>query len=83
MSGKVATNIRLPEDLLKILKYKAIEKKKSVNQLILEAIERDLEMEGVLQDSAPDSFDKVIGIAHSGVGDGSLRHDDYLYGNEK
>ena len=42
MSATIATNIRLPEDLLKALKYRAIEEKKSVNQLIREAIEMSL-----------------------------------------
>ena len=42
MSTTIATSIRLPEDLLKALKYRAIEEKKSVNQIIREAIEMSL-----------------------------------------
>lgn len=30
----VATNIRLPEEMLKTLKHKAVEEKKSLNKLI-------------------------------------------------
>ena len=42
MPATIATNIRLPEELLKALKYRAIEEKKSVNQIIREAIEMSL-----------------------------------------
>ena len=42
MPATVATNIRLPEELLKALKYRAIEERKSVNQMIREAIEMSL-----------------------------------------
>ena len=42
MSTNVATNIRLPDEVLKALKYRAIEEKKSVNQLIREAVEISL-----------------------------------------
>lgn len=84
MSLNVATNIRLPEDVLKALKYMAIEEKKSVNQLIREAIEKFL-----LATIQPerhkkgDSFEDIIGIAKSGIKDGSVKHDLYLYGKKK
>lgn len=80
MSSKVATHIRLPEEILKMLKYKAIEERKSVNQLIQEAIERDLGVQTPARTDAPDSFDSLIGSVRSGAADGSVSHDDYLYG---
>ncbi|MFA6056010.1 MAG: CopG family transcriptional regulator [Thermodesulfovibrionales bacterium] len=82
MSANVATNIRLPEEVLKALKYKAIEENKSVNQLIREAIEIALTTP-VHRKLAKDPFERVIGIAKSGIKDGSTKHDHYLYGKKK
>ena len=83
MSLMVATNIRLPEGLLKVLKYKAIEEKKSVNQIIREAIEMSLAAPLQPEEAEKDPFEGVIGIARSGVRDGSSKHDRYLYGRKR
>lgn len=80
MSTMMATNIRLPEDLLKALKYRAIEEKKSMNQLIREAIEMSLGTVSPGPDK--DAFEEVIGIAKSGIKDASSKHDRYLYGRK-
>jgi hypothetical protein len=82
MSMTIATNIRLPEDLLKALKYRAIEEKKSMNQLIREAIELSLADVPRSQEREKDSFEDVIGIAKSGIKDASSKHDRYLYGRK-
>ena len=76
-------NIRLPEELLKALKYRAIEEKKSVNQLIREAIEQTLQLSTIKKDQGEDPFDRVIGIAKSSTRDGSSKHDRYLYGKSR
>lgn len=78
-----ATNIRLPEELLKELKYKAIEEKKSVNRLIREAIEMSLTNEIEHKKHGKDPLEEIIGIAKSGIKDGSAKHDRYLYGKRK
>lgn len=83
MSATVATNIRLPENLLRALKYKAIEEKKSMNQIIREAIERALAAPPRPEDRERDPFEGVIGIARSGIKDGSSKHDRYLYGRKR
>jgi plasmid stability protein len=83
MSMTVATNIRLPEDLLKALKYRAIEEKKSVNQIIREAIEMSLAAVPQAEGRERDDFEEVIGIARSGVKDASSKHDRYLYGRKE
>lgn len=83
MSTTIATNIRLPEEVLRALKYKAIEEKKSVNQLIREAVEILLTNAVRTERQAKDTFENVIGIARSGIKDGSTRHDHYLYGKKK
>jgi len=83
MSTTIATNIRLPEEVLKALKYKAIEEKKSVNQLIREAVEMFLIVSVQPEKHGKDPFENVIGIAQSGIRDGSVKHDRYLYGKKK
>jgi hypothetical protein len=79
----IATNIRLPEDLLKALKYKAIEENKSMNRLICEAIERSLADLPSPEGKERDPFENVIGVARSGIRDASSKHDRYLYGGKK
>lgn len=83
MPTQVATNIRLPEDLLQALKYKAIEEKKSMNQIIREAIEMSLATPSQLEKRGKDPFEDVIGIARSGIKDASSKHDRYLYRRKK
>jgi metal-responsive CopG/Arc/MetJ family transcriptional regulator len=74
-----ATNIRLPEDLLKALRHRAIEEKKSMNQLIREAIEMSLATVSQFEEREKDPLEDVIGIAKSGIKDASSKHDRYLY----
>ena len=83
MAVTIATNIRLPEDLLKALKYRAIEEKKSMNRMIREAIEMSLAAMPHPEGSQEDPFEDVFGIARSGVRDASSKHDRYLYGKRK
>jgi len=83
LSTLVATNIRLPEEVLKELKYRAIEEKKSVNQLVREAIEIYLSIDEQTEGARTDPFEKIIGSVRSGVKDGSVKHDEYLYGKKK
>jgi metal-responsive CopG/Arc/MetJ family transcriptional regulator len=83
MSATVATNIRLPEDLLRTLKYRAIEEKKSMNQIIREAIEMSLAVSPQSGERDKDPFEDVIGIARSGIKDASSKHDRYLYGRKQ
>ncbi len=83
MSLTIATNIRLPEDLLKALKYRAIEEKKSMNQLIREAIETSLADIPRSEGREKDSLENIIGIGRSGIRDASSKHDRYLYRSKK
>jgi plasmid stability protein len=83
MPATIATNIRLPEDLLKALKYRAIEEKKSMNQIIREAIETWLAAVPQPEKREKDAFENVIGIGRSGIKDASSKHDRYLYGRKK
>ena len=83
MSATIATNIRLPEDLLRTLKYRAIDEKKSVNQIIREAIEMSLAVAPQSAEREKDPFEDMIGIARSGIKDASSKHDRYLYGRKQ
>ena len=83
MPVTIATNIRLPEVLLKALKYRAIEEKKSVNQIIREAIEMSLGATPRPVGDEKDPLENMIGIARSGIKDASTKHDRYLYGRRK
>jgi len=83
MSVTIATNIRLPEDLLKALKVRAIEEKKSVNQIIREAIEMSLAAAPQTKERQKDPLEEVIGIVRSGIKDASSKHDRYLYGRKQ
>jgi len=79
MPATIATNIRLPEELLKTLKHKAVEENKSVNQLIRDAIEMSLAATIQPQENQRDPFEDMIGIGRSGIKDASSKHDRYLY----
>jgi hypothetical protein len=83
MPARIATNLRLPEELLKALKYRAIEEKKSVNQIICEAIEQSLAVTPQPEKVEIDPLEGVIGIARSGIKDASSKHDRYLYGAKR
>jgi plasmid stability protein len=83
MSETVATNIRLPEEMLKALKYRAIEERKSMNQLVREAVETFLTAGPGPESPEKDPMEEIIGIGRSGIKDGSSKHDRYLYGKKR
>jgi hypothetical protein len=68
---------------LKALKYRAIEEKKSMNQIIREAIETSLAAASQPEECGKDPFEEVIGIGRSGIKDASSKHDRYLYGRKQ
>lgn len=84
MAVYVTTNIRISKEMHKRLKLKAVEDNKSVSQLIREAIQGYFFEQKELQkgDYRSDSFINIIGMARSGIKDGSVAHDRYLYGKQ-
>lgn len=81
----VTTNIRLPKEMLKMLKQKALEEEKSTAQLIREAIEKTyFKKESKLSrgEFKKDPFFKIVGMLEDGVKDGSVHHDRDIYGAE-
>lgn len=81
----VTTNIRLPREMLKALKQKAIEEEKSTAQLIREAIEQAFikkEKKLSRREFKKDSFFKIVGMFDDGIRDGSVHHDRDIYGTD-
>ena len=58
-------------------------RKKSVNQIIREAIEMSLAATPQPEEREMDPFEDIIGIARSGIKDASSKHDRYLYGAKR
>jgi len=80
MSEYITTNIRLPRELLKALKHKAVEENKSVSQLVREAVFKLVaHKDNKVWPVEKDPLHKIVAIAKSGIKDGSERHDLYLY----
>lgn len=79
----VTTSLKLPQEIMKDLRHKAIQEKKSVSQPVKEAIQQFLTTQRESVDYREDPFNRIIGMAKSGVHDGSVNHDQYLYGRKK
>ena len=83
MSDYITTNIRLPREILKALKHKAVEENKNVSQLIREAVFKLVAHKNKkVPPVEKDSLHKIVAIAKSGIKDGSEHHDLYLYGKK-
>jgi len=83
MSEYITTNIRLPREILKALKHKAVEENKSVSQLIREAVLKLVaHKDKKILPVEKDPMNKIVAITKSGIKDGSECHDIYLYGKK-
>lgn len=84
MTSHTTTNLRLPKEMLKRLKLKAVEENKSMSQLVREAIESYIfcQKKPHQVNAESDPLRNIIGMARSGIKDGSIAHDRYLYGKE-
>lgn len=79
-----ATNIRLPRKTLEALKIRAAKERKSLAQLVRDAIETTYGL-GIAQkgvDPQNDPFRWTIGAWSSGVKDGAKHHDRDIYGKD-
>ena len=83
----VSTNVRLPRELLKNLKLKAVEEEKSMGEVLRDILEKALASQNqkILskKKEKKNPFTKIIGLGASGVSDGGVNHDYYLYGLPK
>lgn len=75
-----ATNIRLPRRVLEELKVLAARRRKSLAQLIREAVEQVYSLGEAPLDPKKDPFYKLVGAWESGIADGSVNHDRDIYG---
>ena len=83
MPDYITTNIRLPRELMKTLKHKAVEENKSVSQLIREAVLKLIDHKNKkVPPIDKDPLHKIVALAKSGIKDGSVHHDHYLYGKK-
>lgn len=86
MAKFITTNIRLSPEMHKKLKYRAIDKGKSLSEVVREAISRYLgeesltkEQEKALARSQSSVLQRLAGLGESGVNDLGTHHDKYLY----
>jgi hypothetical protein len=84
MSTFIMTNVRLPAEMLKALKLRAVEEGKSVAELVRESIYRYLEEPTPkITNYDDDPFFRLGASGWSGLGDGAAQHDRYLYGRQE
>jgi hypothetical protein len=79
----VTTNIRLETAVYERLKLKSARERKSLSQLIREAVAEKYGSRPGLSGRSPKAgrnpWAGLIGIGRSGVRDGAVNHDHYLY----
>ena len=79
----VTTNVRFDQESYKRLKFLAVEERKSLAQLIREAVDKVYgapKRSASQKDWHKDPFFHTIGICATGIADGALRHDRDIYG---
>ena len=82
MQEHVSTNIRFPRKMLEDLKILAVKKRKSLAQMIREAVEMAYgpKKKRLPQDIKRTRFYKLCGLGASGIRDGAVHHDREIYG---
>lgn len=79
----VSTQLKLPETVMKELKRRAAREKRSLSQIVGDALLQTLAVREETVDYKNDPFNRLIGMARSGTLDGSVKHDQYLYAKKK
>ena len=74
----IRTQVQLKEDQVEWLRHKARERRVSISELIREGIELLKAREGKVPEERKRKALELVGRFSSGVGDVSLRHDEYL-----
>lgn len=81
--GYVTTNIRLGDEVYQRLRLKAAHERKSLAQLIRDAVDRVYgERPSSTRSRARrnNPFDGIIGMCDTGIKDGAVHHDRDIYG---
>ncbi len=79
----VTTNVRFDPASYKRLKFLAVEERKSLAQLIREAVEKTYgapKRSTAQKDWHKDPFFRTVGMCATGISDGAVRHDRDIYG---
>ena len=79
----VTTNVRFDQESYQRLKFLAVEERKSLAQLIREAVEKAYgapKRSTSQKDWHKDPFLRTVGICATGIPDGAVRHDRDIYG---
>jgi len=79
----ISTQLKLPETVIRELKRRAARDKKSLSQIVGDALLQTLTVREEPVDYKKDPFNRLIGMAGSGTRDGSVKHDQYLYAKKK
>ncbi len=86
MPPKTRTQLYLDRRQRQVLEEKSAETGKSIGYLIREAIDEYYRLTEPSEKSIPpdDSIWEIVGLGESNdsLGDGSVNHDDYIYGDE-
>ncbi len=84
MSTLKRTQMYFPEDMLAELRLVASAEKESISEVVREAVASFLKQKNSqTKNWKSDSLWDMVGSAESGMSDGALNHDFYLYGKQK
>lgn len=84
MSTLKRTQMYFPEEMLTELKLVASAKKESISEVVREAVASFLKQKNSqIKNWESDPLWDMVGTGSSGLSDGSLNHDYYLYGKSK
>jgi len=84
MSTLKRTQMYFPEDMLTELKIVASAKKESISEVVREAVSSFLKQKSSqTKNWESDPLWDIVGQSDSGLSDGSMNHDCYLYGKSK
>ena len=82
----ITTNIRLGTEVYQRLRLKAAQERKSLAQLIREAVDavygEPRRTSSTTSHRQRDPFFKLVGVCHTKIRDGALHHDRDIYGVE-
>lgn len=76
-SNSVRTQLYIPKDMYTELKRRGEKRGKNLSQQVREALDQYL---STGKSVSEDRLSEIAGIASSGIGDLSEKHDSYLYG---
>lgn len=80
-SSTKRVQLYFPQDMFLKIKEEAKKRKKSMAEIVREAIDNFLQPQNANWEN--DSLNKIIGLCKEDISDSSYNHDKYIYGWEK